>query len=73
MGSLFQYLSGNVPGGLTLYLLLLLVTMAILLFMYRVNELFTRKHVLRWAIVMFLVYTIAYVVIWYKFPPPTIF
>ncbi len=69
MSGVVTYLSGNVPGGLPLYFLLLLVTFLILYFMYRVNELFTRKHLLRWAVIAFVVYTVLYIVLWFKNPP----
>ncbi len=70
MDSLISFLSGNVPGGIYLYFLLVIVTVAVLVFMYRVNELFSRKHLVRWLIIMLLTYSIIYVGIWLKNPPP---
>lgn len=69
MGNVIEYLSGNVPGGLPLYFLLLIVTFLIIFFMYRVNELFTRKHLIRWSIIAFLVYTVLYIILWFHNPP----
>ena len=68
-----DYLSGNVPGGILLYIMLLVVTFFILYFMYRVNELFLRKHLLRWFLVSFIVYTVIYIFIWFENPPAQVF
>ncbi len=64
-----DYLSGNVPGGIFLYLLLVIVTFFVLMFMYRVNELFTRKHFTRWFILSFLLYSGIYIFLWFQNPP----
>lgn len=63
------FLSGNVPGGFFLLLLLLVVTFLILLFMYRVNELFTRRHLVRWSVFGLLLFTGIYTGIWLANPP----
>jgi tetratricopeptide (TPR) repeat protein len=41
--------------------------------MYRVNELFTRKHFLRWFFITIVIYSIIYVAVWKKFPPPQMY
>src|SRR4030042_3518860 len=64
-----KFISGNVPGGIFLYLLVLLITFLVLFFMHRVNELFTRKYLIRWGIVSFSLITIIYLVIWFRNPP----
>lgn len=69
MKELITYLSGNVPGGITLYLLIILLTFFVLLFIYRVNELFTRKHFFRWMLAGVIIYTAIYAGIWLKNPP----
>ncbi len=67
--NLFSYLSGHVPGGIILYLVILAVTFLILLFMQRVNELFTRRHLFRWSLFTFIFYTVIYAAIWLNNPP----
>ena len=73
MAGFIDYLSGNVPGGIFLYLLVNLVVFFILLFMLRVNELFSRKHFFRWLILSVVLLTVVYLVIWFKNPPPQIY
>jgi tetratricopeptide (TPR) repeat protein len=67
--NIISYLSGHVPGGIFLYLLVVVVTFLILIFMNRVNELFTRKHLLRWGLLAVIFYTAIYAVIWFNNPP----
>jgi len=69
MKELITYLSGNVPGGIILYFLVILLTFFVLFFMYRVNELFTGKHFLRWMLASVVIYTAIYAGIWFKNPP----
>jgi len=69
MENLIEYLSGNVPGGIGLYFLVILTVFFVLLFMRRVNELFNRKHFYRWLIISVLFITILYVFIWVNDPP----
>jgi len=64
-----KFISGNVPGGIFLYLLILLITFFVLFFMHRANELFTRKYLIRWGIVSFTLITIIYLLIWFRNPP----
>lgn len=73
MAGFIDYLSGNVPGGIFLYLLVNLIVFFVLLFMLRVNELFTRKHFFRWLILSVVLLTVLYLVIWFKNPPPQIY
>ncbi len=67
---LVSYLSGNVPGGIYLYLAVVIVTLIILFFMHRVNELFTRKHFFRWSILVIILYSVIYTALWFRNPPP---
>ena len=64
-----EYLSGNVPGGIYLYLLIIFATFLVFFFMYRVNELFTRKHLTQWTLLSLILYSIIYIVIWFNDPP----
>ncbi|GAB4381576.1 MAG: hypothetical protein Kow0042_32090 [Calditrichia bacterium] len=64
-----EYVSGNVPGGIYLYGTILIITLFILVFMYRVNELFHFKHFVRWLVISWLFFTIIYAAIWLKNPP----
>lgn len=72
MASWLKYLSGNVPGGFFLYLLILAIIFLILFFIHQANELFTRKYMIRWGIVSFIFITLVYVIIWIKNPPPQV-
>jgi tetratricopeptide (TPR) repeat protein len=67
--NIISYLSGHVPGGIFLYLFVVVITFFILFFMHRVNELFTRKHLLRWSLVAIIFYTAIYAAIWFNNPP----
>ncbi|MBN2365300.1 MAG: hypothetical protein EH225_04765 [Calditrichaeota bacterium] len=67
---LISYISGNVPGGIYLYILIVFITLLILFFMVRVNELFTRKHFLIWSLLAIVLYSVLYAVIWFRDPPP---
>lgn len=72
MASWIKYLSGNVPGGFFLYLLILAIIFLILFFIHRANELFTRKYMIRWGIGSFVLVTLIYIVIWIYNPPPQV-
>jgi tetratricopeptide (TPR) repeat protein len=72
MDQWIKFLSGNVPGGFFLYLLILFVTFLVLFFMHRVNDLFTRKYLISWSLVSFILVTIIYAVIWFRNPPAQI-
>ncbi len=67
-----RYLSGNVPGGIYLYLIVLVAEAFILLFLYRASELFTRRHLVRWSLIGFAVTTLGYAFLWLEHPPPRI-
>ncbi|RMG62858.1 MAG: tetratricopeptide repeat protein [Calditrichaeota bacterium] len=67
-----RYLSGNVPGGIYLYLVVLAAEAFILLFLYRASELFTRRHLVRWSLICFVASTLGYAFLWLQNPPPRI-
>lgn len=67
------YLSGNLPGGIYLYLVIAVSTFFILYFMYRVNDLFTGKHFVGWLIVSLIILTAAYAGLWLKNPPHSVY
>jgi len=69
MERMISYLSGNVPGGIFLYVVVIISTFLILYFMHRVNELFTRKHLIRWSLISMIGFSIVYILIWYQNPP----
>ncbi len=73
MSQIVTFLSGNVPGGIFLYILVVLVTFFVLYFMYRVNELFTKKHLVRWLISCLVFFTVVYGFIWFKNPPHSVY
>ena len=70
MNDWLAYLSGNVPGGIFLYFFLVIVTFIILYFMRRVNELFLRKHLVRWFLISLFIYSLIYGLLWFNNPPP---
>ena len=70
MTDYYHLLSGNVPGGFLLYLLVVIVIVMVLYFMYRVNEFITRKIMVRGLIISIILVTFLYAFIWYKNPPP---
>ncbi len=72
MTDFFRLLSGNVPGGFLLFLLVLVVICTVLYFMYRVNEFFTRKHLFRSLVISISLVSVLYALIWYNNPPPHI-
>ncbi len=69
MNHWISYLSGNVPGGIFLYLLVLGVGIIILLFMHRVNDLFTRRHLITWSLIVTAFFSIVYAILWFRNPP----
>ena len=73
MNDWLTYMSGNVPGGILLYIFLVIVTFLILYFMKRVNELFLRKHLVRWFLISLFIYSVIYGLIWINNPPPQVY
>lgn len=70
MADWIKYLSGHVPGGVGLYLLLMIVIFVTLWQISRSSELFTRKHFIRTYAIIWVVLTAAYAHFWFKSPPP---
>ena len=69
MNELYQYLSGNVPGGLGLYVLLVLLIFITLYSISKNNDLFTPKHFKRFFLWIWLVMTAGYLFWWMSNPP----
>jgi|GEM_PF-6842810 len=69
MNELYQYLSGNVPGGLGLYALLVLLIFITLYSISRNNDLFTPSHFKRFFLWIWLVMTAGYLFWWMSNPP----
>ncbi len=70
--SAIDTLSGNVPGGIGLYLVVLLSIFFSLYFVYRANEFFTRRLFRRWLISLLLLCTAGYAYLWVQNPPPSL-
>lgn len=68
MKNLIDFLSGDVPGGITLYLFVLLVVLFVLYYMYRNNELFSGSHFRRWLLGTWVVLTFLYAYLWINNP-----
>ena len=73
MSSIFDFLSGNVPGGVLLFLLLIFIITSTIFYLYKVNEFFTKKLFYCWLIISLGILVFVYVWIWYKNPPQRIF
>ena len=69
MGEIYRYLSGNVPGGIGLYVFLVVVIFLALFGISRRNELFTPRRFRIWFLAVWVVLTMGYVTFWVKDPP----
>lgn len=69
MKGIVDFLSGNVPGGITVYFVVMLVVFFVLFYLYRNSELFTGKHFRWWFLGSWLVITLFYVYLWRSNPP----
>ena len=70
--SAIDTLSGNVPGGIGLYIVILLSIFFSLFFVYRANEFFTRSLFRRWLISLVLLVTAGYAFLWVQNPPASL-
>ena len=70
MKNWIEYLSGNIPGGIGLYVLVMLVLFAVLFGISRRNDLFTPGIFKRWFFSIWMIATVIYVVLWFRDPPP---
>ena len=70
---MYDFLSGNVPGGLGLYVLLVLVLFLALHSASRSNELFTPRLFRRWFGAIWAVITGGYLLLWFGNPPPAVY
>jgi tetratricopeptide (TPR) repeat protein len=70
---MWDYLSGNVPGGFGLYLLFIVVTFLVLRAISQANDLFTPQHFRRWFLGIWLLATVLYSVVWLRNPPTEAF
>lgn len=73
MSDIISFLSGNVPGGIGLYLAFLLVLFTVLYSISRGNDLFTPSLFKKWFAGIWLVVTLIYMAFWYSDPPPAVF
>lgn len=72
MKDFLTFLSGNVPGGITLYIFILFVIIFVLFYLYKVSELFTKSHFRKWFIILWFLLTIGYIYIWVSNPSPVL-
>ncbi|HFB68634.1 MAG TPA: hypothetical protein ENJ66_06695, partial [Calditrichae bacterium] len=66
MKQLLDILSGNVPGGIYLYLVLFATLFFIFFYFYKTSELFTRRHFIRWFVGSWVVLTLLYAYVWWR-------
>jgi len=64
MKNFIDFLSGNVPGGITLYLIVLFVIIFVLYYLYRNSELFSASHFKWWFLAGWLFVTLVYTYLW---------
>jgi tetratricopeptide (TPR) repeat protein len=70
MKNILDFLSGNVPGGIGLYALVVAVIFLVLFAISRRNELFTPRHFKIWFGIVWLAITLVYAWRWRSDPPP---
>lgn len=73
MQDLYQFLSGNVVGGIALYLFLVIAIFLVLYSISRRNDLFTPRHFRVWFLAIWVIVTLAYAALWLRNPPPAAF
>jgi len=71
MAELWQFLSGEVPGGFTLLVVLLIFFFPILEYIYRTGETMSRRVYLRWRWMGPLLIVVIYALLWVQTPPKT--
>lgn len=72
MKNIIDVLSGNVPGGISLYLVVLFVIVFVLYYLYRNSELFSAAHFKWWFLGSWLVVTFVYAYLWVSNPSPAL-
>lgn len=70
MKSIIDFLSGNVPGGITIYIFVLSVIFFVLFYLYRNSELFTGLHFKWWFLGSWVLITLIYAYLWVSNPSP---
>jgi tetratricopeptide (TPR) repeat protein len=70
MIEIIEFLSGKVPGGITLYLFLVVVTFLVLYYLYRYSELISKFHFVGWLLGCWILFSVIYIYVWTKYPPP---
>lgn len=68
MKNIIDFLSGNVPGGIILYLVVLFVIVFVLYYLYRNSELFSATHFKWWFLGSWLIVTFIYAYLWVSNP-----
>lgn len=72
MKNIFDILSADVPGGITIYLFALFFIFFILFYLYRASELFTRAHFTKWLLGGWILVTLIYAYLWVTHPSPAL-
>jgi Tfp pilus assembly protein PilF len=72
MKNIFEFLSGNVPGGFSLYLFLIFLLLFVLYYLYRNSEIFTGRQFKKWFVIFFVIISFGYTLLWFRNPPPAI-
>ena len=73
MQHFYHYLSGNVVGGIGLYLFLVIIIFLVLFSISRRNDLFTPRHFRIWFVAIWGILTLGYAALWLRNPPPAAF
>lgn len=68
MKDFLAFLSGNVPGGITVYIFVLCVIFFVLFYLYKASELFTKSHFKKWFLGLWFLLTFGYIFLWLSNP-----
>jgi len=68
--NLYNYLCGNVPGGISLLIVFLVVGWFIIWFVYHYTSLMDRRHLYRWMFAVTLLSIFIYGALWIFWKPP---
>jgi hypothetical protein len=68
--SVFDYLSGNVPGGFSIVILLILITWFVAWYVYYFSGILSKKRFFFWGVGISTLFVIFYSIVWLLFPPP---
>lgn len=72
MKNFIDLLSGNVPGGIFVYIFVLFIVLFVLFYLYRTSELFSASHFRKWFLGIWILLTLLYAYLWISNPSPAL-